>query len=659
MPIAHCPLYLVMQVNTGALAKCVGFIVTLIVWASMVTHAQICSGSLGDPVANLNFGVGSNPGSQLGRNITNYTYLSSGCPNDGFYTIVNSTSNCFNSTWHTVPEDHTTGDANGYMMLANASFAPGDFYVDTVKSLCPNTTYEFAAWVMNVLKSSSCGGNGIMPNLTFKIETTTGAAIGTYQTGDIPQTPTALWKQYGLFFTTPAGINNIVIRIANNARGGCGNDIILDDITFRPCGPVLNAVINNAGDVNTVSVCDDMPQIFSMTATVPAGFNNPAFQWQTSVDSVRWNDINGAVNNSYTRNATPAGSYFYRMAVAEAGNIGVTGCRINSNVLTVRINAKPITGVSVNNPVCEGGELRLSATGGSTYQWTGPSGFSSSLAAPVSIASVSNGGKYVVTVTSDRNCVNKDSLLVAVFPRPAGEAGKDELICEGSSVQLQATGQGRYQWSPALSLSSVVIANPVASPSDTTLYTLTITDQAGCTLKDSLRVFVLKKPVANAGPDVSLYEGQSAVLQGGVKGSNINYYWSPVSFMSNSNTLNPAVNPTNNITYTLFVTSNVGCGTALDDVLVKVFKKVVVPNSFSPNSDGINDTWNIRELSTYNSSVTTVFNRYGQKVFEAYGYPKMWDGTFNGKPVPTGTYYYVIDLKNETPVLSGWVFVVR
>lgn len=648
-----------MQVNTGASPKRIGFIVILIFCASLLTHAQICSGSLGDPVANLNFGVGSNPGNPLGRNITNYSYLSSGCPNDGFYTIVNSTADCFNSTWHTVPEDHTTGDANGYMMLANASFAPGDFYVDTVKNLCQNTTYEFAAWIMNVLKTSSCGGNGIMPNLTFKIETTTGTSIGTYQTGDIAQTPTAIWKQYGLFFTTPAGTNNIVIRIANNARGGCGNDIILDDITFRPCGPVLNAIINNGGGVSSVNICYDMPQNFSMTATVPAGFNNPSFQWQTSVDSVRWNDINGAVNNSYTRNATPPGNYFYRIAVAEAGNIAVTGCRINSNVLTVHINAKPVTDISVNNPVCEGGELRLKASGGSNYQWIGPAGFSSSDAAPVSVASVNNNGKYVVTVTSGQNCVNKDSVTVAVLPRLVGEAGKDELICEGSSVSLHATGQGRYQWSPAASLSSAVIADPVASPSDTTLYTLTITDQAGCILKDSLRVFVLKKPFVNAGTDVSLYEGQSAVLQGAVIGTNINYYWSPVSFMTNSNTLTPAVSPANNTTYTLHVASNAGCGTAQDDVLVRVFKKILVPNSFSPNSDGINDTWNIRELSTYTSSVITVFNRYGQKVFQANGYPKMWDGSFNGKPLPSGTYYYVIDLKNNIPALSGWVFVVR
>jgi hypothetical protein len=84
--------------------------------------------------------------------------------------VNGSTATCFNGTWHTLPEDHTPNDAGGYFMLVNASFIPGDFLVDTVSGLCTHTTYEFAAWVANVLKPGGFCGNGIDPNLTFSIE---------------------------------------------------------------------------------------------------------------------------------------------------------------------------------------------------------------------------------------------------------------------------------------------------------------------------------------------------------------------------------------------------------------------------------------------------------------------------------------------------------
>ena len=92
--------------------------------------AQLCPGSLGDPVVNITFGSG---GSNSGYTATNaYIYTSSFCPNDGLYTITNSTANCFGNTWHTVSSDHT---GNGAFLLVNATLTPGDFFVTTVNNL--------------------------------------------------------------------------------------------------------------------------------------------------------------------------------------------------------------------------------------------------------------------------------------------------------------------------------------------------------------------------------------------------------------------------------------------------------------------------------------------------------------------------------------------
>jgi len=117
-------------------------------------------------------------------------------------------------------------------------------------------------------------------------------------------------------------------------------------------------------------------------------------------------------------------------------------------------------------------------------------------------------------------------------------------------------------------------------------------------------------------------------------------------------------NPTDDITYTMTVTSQ-NCGISTSTVFVRVYKKVTIPNTFSPNGDGVNDTWNIDALVTYPESSVMVFNRYGKVVYKSTGYSKAWDGTYSGKALPGGIYYYIIDLKNNTQKLSGWVLVVK
>ena len=197
---------------------------------SVSLRAQLCTGSLGDPVVKINFGSGaSTHGTELGSNITSYTWTTADFPNDGLYTIESRTNTP--STWWTTT-DHT---GNGYMMVVNASFSITDFfYKNTVTGLCPNTTYEFAAWVMNLLRYTDTS----TPNITFTIETTDGTILNSYTTGDIPKQNSARWKQYGMYFTTPSDISTVVIRMRNNKVGAApGNDIALDDIILDIYSP--------------------------------------------------------------------------------------------------------------------------------------------------------------------------------------------------------------------------------------------------------------------------------------------------------------------------------------------------------------------------------------------------------------------------------------
>ena len=630
----------------------------LLLFSSYNTSAQLCQGSLGDPVVNITFGSGANPGAPL-FGLTNYTYFGGDCPDDGSYTLANATSNCFNFTWHNVPEDHTPGDVNGYMMVVNASFSPGVFFVKTVDGLCPNTTYEFAAWIMNVLIPSACGGAGIKPNITFTIETTSGMVLQTYQTGDIPATSFPVWKQYGFFFSTAAATNSVVIRMTNNAPGGCGNDLLLDDITFRPCGPLVTASI--VGSPNSVDVCADNNSVYTLQATISPGYNDPVYQWQVSTDSgASWTNIAGANGITYIRQPvyTPS-DYLYRFAVSERSNMNISSCSILSNVVSIRVNKLPVVAAS-NRGNCTGDTLFLIANDGITFSWSGPMNFTSTMQFPF-IPNVipSNSGTYYVQVTSDKGCTGKDSTTASISARPTVNAGNDAEICEGTGIQLHGSGTNitSYQWSPAFEISDPAIPAPLAFPKETTLYTLTVANSK-CKASDTVLITVDKKPRADAGPDKVIISGQSVILNGSVSGTAISYTWSPTTYMIGSGTVTPSVSPPVNQVYTLQVTSGKGCGTATDDVLVKVFKEVYVPNAFSPNGDGINDTWNIETLQAYPGAEVKVFNRFGELVFDNNGTNKQWDGRFKGRLLQVGVYVYMIDLKNGSPLMKGVVLLL-
>jgi gliding motility-associated-like protein len=122
--------------------------------------------------------------------------------------------------------------------------------------------------------------------------------------------------------------------------------------------------------------------------------------------------------------------------------------------------------------------------------------------------------------------------------------------------------------------------------------------------------------------------------------------------------LQPQASPVDDISYKLTATSGEGCK-ASDDISIKVLKALHIPNAFSPNGDGIHDRWEIKYLNTYPGAAVEVYNRYGQLVYRSAGYSQSWDGTFNGNPLPVGTYYYIINPKNGRSQMSGYVDIIR
>jgi len=632
-------------------------------------QVKTCNGALGDPVIDEDFGSGANPGPLLSQGTTDLQYVSSSCPNDGQYTILNAlvdSNNCHPYTWFNVPTDHT-GNKNGYMMLVNASYQPSIFFTDVANGLCPNTTYEFSAYILNLNYISLITATYSQPNITFTIEGPTGGGIlatdttGTIQPTTYNQGP--VWVKYGVFFTTPANVTSIRLVMTNNAPGGNGNDFMMDDITFRACGPIIEEGISSIGGSKNLSMCEGTSETLTFKTQV-VGDNAPVFQWQASSTTSPWTDIPGATADSLQvpfTNAQP-NVYQYRLGVANGSGISNIGCRVYSTPLTVTVNPLPIVPPFTDQLVCEGNPLQLMATGGATYTWTGP-GIAPTNKNPLVInnAAPANDGIYTVAAVSDSGCTGPPvSVMVKVIPKVVA-AVKDTsvVLCAGESTQLLASGGLYYKWTPATGLNNDTIPNPIATPSQTTKYTVGV-GNGGCTdSSKSVTVVVNQYPLADAGKEIFLFEGESTRLDGTIKGDNIvNYYWTPATFLSDPTALNPIATPLENITYTLTAISG-GCGTSTSSVYIRVFQKITIPNTFSPNNDGINDVWDIKSLNTYPESVTQVFDRYGRQVFQSTGYGTPWNGTYNGSVLPVGTYYYIIDLKIGTPKLSGWVLLVR
>jgi gliding motility-associated-like protein len=643
--------------NVAYLMKYYAFLILIIVTPSVPIWAQLCNGSLGDPVVHINFGTGGAPGPALKPGVTTYSHVSINCPQDGYYTLHNFLPSCFGNSWHDIAEDHTPNDNNGYYMLVNASYTPGDFFIDTVKGLCTNTTYEFAAWVMNVLRPGFCNG-GIDPNLTFTIETTTGTVLAKHNSGNITESATTVWTQYGVFFKTPVNITDVVVRITNNAPGGCGNDIALDDITFRPCGPQVNAIISSNGK-DTAILCEGNSASLTLTANYAGGFVDPAFQWQESIDSGKsWKNIVGATSMTYQRPATATqGSYIYKMLIGEATNFNLATCRTASNTVAVIVYPLPVINVAPAITGCEDSRLQISAAGGTLYNWAGPNGFTSTSASVVFTSlKNSNAGSYSVTAISDKGCSKSATTNLTVFPAVNASVTQDQTICEGTSTTLLASGGSDYQWIPTKGLSNPVVANPTAQPVDSTQYQVVVKNQHGCSDTATVSVHVYKKPVANAGPDKRTKTGNPVQIEGYATGTDISYFWTPGN-LTDATSLTPIAKPSQSTTYTLTVASGVGCGVSTDKMEIRVYE---IPNVFSPNGDGINDTWSFKSPDAFSGALVEVYNRFGQIVFRSKGYSIPWNGMVNNTPVPVGTYYYVIDLKSSNePDITGWVFIIR
>lgn len=640
-----------------------------------------CTGGLGDPIVDITFGSGTGFGPALGPGITNMTYIADACPEDGYYTIVHSTSNCYSGSWINVPADHT-GNPNGYYMLINASYQPSDFYVQTINGLCAGTSYQFAAWVMNMV---SVQGE-IEPNITFTIESTTGTVLGSYTTGNIPPTGTVNWVQYGFYFNTPPGVSSVVLRMTNNAAGGIGNDLALDDITFRAAGPAI--VSNVAGfPSDTITLCQSDARTLGFNATVENCYATAVYQWQVSKDSgITWTDIPGATTLNYLRPASAPGSFLYRLTVAQSGNIGIVTCEVASSPILVNVIATPSPALTIapsEDSSCAGSPVNWTATPDSggpnpVYQWM-VNGVAVGSGGPTySISTLTSSDIVSCQMTSNAACVLtpvvvSNKVAVVVTPIPATSlsiAASANNICEDSPVVFTATpvnggASPVFQWT----------VNGQAAGGDSSDFTdarLNNGDTVNCTMTAGLTcaptvqaspipMVVYPLPSILLTPDTVIAGGTSIRLNPAISGTIVSYAWSPSSGLSDVTIASPVASPAGSTIYRLTVVSADNCpASATEDV--KVFYQLAMPAAFTPNKDGRNDVFRVPPSIAVQVLRLAVYDRLGACVFSSAG-SNGWDGSFDGHPQPAGQYVWMLDYVNpltrSVETAKGVVMLVR
>ncbi len=335
-----------------------------------------CSGSSGTPIFLENFGSGTNYGPALPVNVTNYTFVNSGFPQDGQYTLYHRTNLIPNNWLYSLDRtpDNQPDGFNGKCLIVNASNSPGQFYRRTVTGLCSNTRFEFSAWLLNIYNAASgaCPGSGIPINVTFEIwDETDTILLRSGNTGNISGTSFVNWNQFGLVFTMPAGQTSVVLKMRNNGVGGCGNDLAIDDIMFRACGE-YSSITNSASAGNSMSICENASITNPNLQVTTTGSIAHVYQWQQSNDNVNYIDIAGQTASNFSIPSITTTTY-YRVKVAQdISNLNNPYCSTLSDIYSVIFTPAPNPPVSNGNQkFCtnQSTNLSVSVLSGESVNW--------------------------------------------------------------------------------------------------------------------------------------------------------------------------------------------------------------------------------------------------------------------------------------------------
>ncbi|MBL7701773.1 MAG: gliding motility-associated C-terminal domain-containing protein [Ferruginibacter sp.] len=497
-------------------------------------------------------------------------------------------------------------------------------------------------------------------------------------------------------FTTP-GVKRI--RHASVITTGCISDTIVEMINLPD---IPDATIAASNIIECVNSTDNPTITFTGTGgTAPYTFSytiNGALPVQTvttagtsaSATIQAPTNVVGTFNYELVgvRNASPAGTACTRNITNQTEAIDII--QQATITLTSAVNTINQT-VCINNPIDTITYKLIGATNvsipqlppGLTYTVAGSSDTGNVVTitgSPTSTGglpfdytynfSVQTGGTTCTHVATNIILTVKPDHIISLNPNSPGS--DVQTVCVNDSIKPMifnlgggATGVDAISGLPpgltyqVVENQMLVISGAPIVTSDETTYYITTNGSSCVTATDSFKLTVYAYPVISAGPDKKVLEGGSVELEATGGATDLSYAWTPPEYLTDSRILRPRVtSPPADMVYRLTVTGPGGCQTN-DQVFVKLLRIPPIPNTFSPNGDGINDQWRIDFLNDYIDSRVQVFTRSGKLVFSSKGYNLRWDGTLNGKPLPFDTYYYVIDIGNGRDPVTGYVTILK
>lgn len=400
------------------------------------------------------------------------------------------------------------------------------------------------------------------------------------------------------FFPTSSGIYTVTGTDAN----GCTSTSSIQ-ISVIPI-PIITS------QASPSSVCAGSPTTF-----IANGANT--YQWS------------GGIQNNIP--FTPSTSGTYTVIGTDAN-----GCTA-STTQNITVNPLPlVTATAIPNSVCSNNPTTLYGGGAVTYSWS--QGILNGVAFVPATSTV-----YTVVGTDANNCINTSTVNVIVYTQvPIGIINNEPQICAGDSCILTATGGNTYVWQPAAFLDDTIGTNVWAIPIGVTQYTVTGVDISGCSGTATTLVSTIPPVHVNAtkSNDIICGKHSSQLFASGAE----HFIWTPSTGLNNDTISNPISTITQSTTY--IVTGNTGACFDSDTITVDYFTSelefVQVPSAFTPNGDGLNDCLHILHNVPLNKYYFTVFNRWGEKVYESEDPNECWDGSIKNGEHSLGTYYYYL-----------------
>ncbi|MDR1698469.1 MAG: gliding motility-associated C-terminal domain-containing protein [Prevotellaceae bacterium] len=602
-----------------------------------------------------------------------------------------------NSWWvwmddHTFPYDYT----RGYLMQIDGSTNPSanQFYKKQIDGLCAGSQLYFSMWAASVATPERHG----QASLALVIEDINGNELKRINTGAIPYAgddpksdytePLAAndWAQYGTTFTIEGDTPSVVFKIINGSTAYIGNDFVLDDIEIYLCVPPVT--------IENVTACEGEKATLKGEFQNAGSFVEPlVYRWQKSqtgdMENPGWTNVGTNSDELNFAAVKTADAGYYRLLVGNAGTIDSENCRSVSEPVYLKVNTPKQT--NLQETICEGTSYsfdnqNLTATGMYTQNLKTKEGCDSIVTLNLTVIpkkqtaisekicdgeSYSFGGvqrtqsgKYQHTFISKAGCDSIVTLTLTVYKKIEKQIA--ETICEGERYsfdgkELATDGVYTGNFKTIHGCDSIVTLTLTVKPAKRTaisgkicegekydfngqmlstagIYHQTLQAANSCDSLVTLTLSVNKKDYSDLGEVV-------------IKDSE-------TYFFAGKELSQPG-------TYSDIQKNIHGCDSIITLTLRMLPDNIAPPEVFTPNGDGKNDRFEIKNLELYPKNSILIFNRWGNKVFEASPYHNDWDGRnhfgirVGGDQLPAGTYFYILNLGDGTEPRKGYVYISR